>query len=597
MIPGLLAALAVLAPLQAPSPGEPVPRPRDPWVFRSVLDGRARMVTVALHEELWLAYDATTGRLVKAWKGDVDFQGAVYTTEHGPQPASRGRTWFEDPGDGPTFRVLRGGDDVPVREVFIGYRFARGEVRLGRRLELEDGTAIQIEEQPEFGWGRDLAPTLTRRFLVEGLPEDLRCQVRIPAGGFSGCVDGWLTLDGDGWSATEGVVELEPALVEEPVGAARHVGTWRGPEGVVPPGGTTVVPMTLIPPVIDAEIDGAWNHVAPNHISRLVFGDVESETDLGATFRALYDVDCLYVLFEVVDDAVVNDSAQTFNDDAVEVYLDGGGEKQDFYDANDFQYVFGVGDEAFWVTNQPGMHPGVRFASVRTDDGYRVEVALPWANVGVQVAPGLEIGLELHVDDDDDGREMDAAASWHSESTNAWSDASVFATAVLGAPEAGTPRALGPREPGLALRAWSIGRAMARLERLVPGQTPNVSIVVPEVDLDAPEDFGGLTDQFVAELTGWLTVESPGTHAFRLVSDDGSRLWIDNQPVVDNDGLHGPEPAEGALELAAGPHALRIAYFEERAASASRSPGSRPVRRTSSRSRGPRTRRRPARCA
>ncbi|MCB0529802.1 MAG: hypothetical protein KDC65_15095, partial [Saprospiraceae bacterium] len=31
-------------------------RPNDPWVFRSVLDKQARMITFALDDHLWVAY-------------------------------------------------------------------------------------------------------------------------------------------------------------------------------------------------------------------------------------------------------------------------------------------------------------------------------------------------------------------------------------------------------------------------------------------------------------------------------------------------------------------------------------------------------------
>src|SRR5690606_37066084 len=69
--------------------------PRDPWVFRSVLDEQARMVTVALHDELYVAYDAKDGSLYKAWKGGVNFDGAVYTAAHGPQPSSEGYAYYK----------------------------------------------------------------------------------------------------------------------------------------------------------------------------------------------------------------------------------------------------------------------------------------------------------------------------------------------------------------------------------------------------------------------------------------------------------------------------------------------------------------------
>src|SRR5689334_23362275 len=82
----------------AATPQSPVQRPRDPWVFRSVLDERARMVTVALSNDMWIAYDASDCGLYKAWKGGVHFDGAVYTTVHGPQPTSEGTAYVTGRG-------------------------------------------------------------------------------------------------------------------------------------------------------------------------------------------------------------------------------------------------------------------------------------------------------------------------------------------------------------------------------------------------------------------------------------------------------------------------------------------------------------------
>ncbi|CAM5551369.1 hypothetical protein STENM36S_07776 [Streptomyces tendae] len=49
---------------------------------------------------------------------------------------------------------------------------------------------------------------------------------------------------------------------------------------------------------------------------------------------------------------------------------------------------------------------------------------------------------------------------------------------------------------------------------------------------------------------------------FRLVSDDGSRLTLDDATVIDHDGLHGAEPKDGTVDLTAGAHPLRIEHFD-----------------------------------
>jgi cytochrome c len=85
-------------------------RPRDPWVFRSVLDNKARMVTAALHEDMYVAYDAQKCQLYKAWKGGVVFDGAVYTTHHGPQPSTKGYAYYVQPGEQDFWYLVKDGN-------------------------------------------------------------------------------------------------------------------------------------------------------------------------------------------------------------------------------------------------------------------------------------------------------------------------------------------------------------------------------------------------------------------------------------------------------------------------------------------------------
>ncbi|NEE53918.1 hypothetical protein G3M55_56125, partial [Streptomyces sp. SID8455] len=93
------------------------------------------------------------------------------------------------------------------------------------------------------------------------------------------------------------------------------------------------------------------------------------------------------------------------------------------------------------------------------------------------------------------------------------------------------------------------------------GQTPNVDKLMPQIDWDAPDDFG-FEDRFVSQVTGNIDVPEDGSYAFRLTSDDGSRLLIDDQLVIEHDGLHGADPKDGTVTLTAGHHSLRIDHFD-----------------------------------
>ena len=89
-----LIALVFLISCNSNDSESDIKRPREVWVFRSVLDEKPRMATAALDDNLWVSYDTQTATLYKAWSGGVSFDGAVYTTNHGPQPTSTGYAYF-----------------------------------------------------------------------------------------------------------------------------------------------------------------------------------------------------------------------------------------------------------------------------------------------------------------------------------------------------------------------------------------------------------------------------------------------------------------------------------------------------------------------
>jgi len=64
--------------------------------------------------------------------------------------------------------------------------------------------------------------------------------------------------------------------------------------------------------------------------------------------------------------------------------------------------------------------------------------------------------------------------------------------------------------------------------------------------------------------TGYVNVPSDGVYTFYSTSDDGSKLYIDNVLVVDNDGLHSALEKSGTIGLKAGMHAISVAFFQQK---------------------------------
>lgn len=62
-------------------------------------------------------------------------------------------------------------------------------------------------------------------------------------------------------------------------------------------------------------------------------------------------------------------------------------------------------------------------------------------------------------------------------------------------------------------------------------------------------------------LESYLDIQKAGTYDFYTNSDDGSKLYVNELQVVDNDGDHGVRERSGTIELPVGLHRIRVAYF------------------------------------
>lgn len=76
-------------------------------------------------------------------------------------------------------------------------------------------------------------------------------------------------------------------------------------------------------------------------------------------------------------------------------------------------------------------------------------------------------------------------------------------------------------------------------------------------------DVSGKSENFAIEFSSLITIPSDGNYTFYTNSDDGSKLYIDNKLVVDNDGLHGPREISGSVGLKKGNHIIRVEYFQQ----------------------------------
>lgn len=143
-----------------------------PRVFRSVLDGRPRMLSARLGDGLWAAYDARTAALYKVWRDGVSLDGAVYDYRHGPQPRAVGPAYVLRTGRTP-WRIVAGGARVRPTIQYRGHRIMGDSIVILSELRYGD-VRIGMEEEIARASGAPSAVSWT--FRPSGVPEGVELE-------------------------------------------------------------------------------------------------------------------------------------------------------------------------------------------------------------------------------------------------------------------------------------------------------------------------------------------------------------------------------------------------------------------------------------
>ena len=466
----------------------PHDRPNDPWVFRSVLDLKPRMITFALDDNLWLAYSTDSCALYKAWAGGVAFEGAVYNMRHGPQPLSVGNAWFENKFGRPWSVTLNGQTEQPQTD-YKGHRYTKaGHAEIMYDLVLSDGRRIRINEQPEFV-ERDRQRGLSRTFTVSGAPDGAQVSLRLNVGSVASASN----IETDGaWKTT----------AERPNNSA---------EGIH---------------AMDVEGDLTLNAGKPTRLTTMFVGVPlfsnpfaaggmdEEEAAVSPGERLMAKSDCR---------TCHNEQVQTVGPGYVQI-----AEKYKNIPENVEMLAKKIiaGGSGNWGAAAMSAHP-----DLQPDD----------AKSMVTYILGLDEGED---DGGGGGSTVDLAAIPESQ----WLK-----------PDPGVSNE--DMNPGLFVKVFKLNQSVQSLNQINFNATPTETAVAGLVDA-GPVEFSPYKLDFALTASGYLYLEKDDNILLQLASDDGSRLYLDNQLLIENDGPHGMDPKEAEVALRAGYHPLQIDYFQ-----------------------------------
>lgn len=313
-------------------------------------------------------------------------------------------------------------------------------------------------------------------------------------------------------------------------------------------------------PVIDGVIDDPWSYATEQEIANTVAGgDPSGPADCSGTWKALWSYDYIYALVVVNDEALNNDSGagSKWNDDSVEFYIDGDNSKGSTCDENDHQYTCRWNnneiEEPSAIHNGAPSIVGFEYAIVTTGSGYIYEARIPWTSImGESAVPGQLIGIEVFINDDDDGGDRDSQIAWFGTDGNGWQDPSLWGTGLLVAGnKAGAPD---PPDGAIHPDIWATLRWLA-------GPTAVSHDVYIGTDFDAVDNAIHDSEEFRGNQTlNYIVIGFPGfpypeglvpgtTYYWRIdeINAEGTVykgiIWSFSIPPKT---AYAPDPADGA---------------------------------------------------
>jgi len=115
--------------------------------------------------------------------------------------------------------------------------------------------------------------------------------------------------------------------------------------------------------------------------------------------------------------------------------------------------------------------------------------------------------------------------------------------------------------PGLRVRYFKLEDAPSGLSSFDWDGEPQAELIIPNISL-LDEDLAGVGDNFGLLVEGYVKIPKDNNYVFRLISDDGSALYLNDELIIDNGGFHGAEAKDAEMALKEGYHKLAVRFFQ-----------------------------------
>lgn len=176
-------------------------------------------------------------------------------------------------------------------------------------------------------------------------------------------------------------------------------------------------------PTIDGQQDRVWRRATEIETRRFVLGTSGATAEV----KLLWDTGYVYVYARVADPVLSKASANPWEQDSVEVFVDANNAQTTTYQGDDAQYRVNFDNE---VSVGGSTSPDDIVSATRTvSGGYVVEAAIKVDNA--ETVRGSILGFDFQVNNDDGSGSRTSIATWNDLSGQAFQDPSQFGAIIL----------------------------------------------------------------------------------------------------------------------------------------------------------------------
>ncbi len=159
-------------------------RGRNPWVFRTSLDGQPRMLNLAIAPDYWLSYSLERMSHYQFWKGELHLDGPVFDGGQGGEPYSSGLAYLQQTKTDLWWMRQGNSGWQRAQPQFLSYALSDdgAELRFTYRLKSDLGEA-RVQERPRVELSAE-SPVFHREFML--VEKSLGVDVRIGGSDIAG---------------------------------------------------------------------------------------------------------------------------------------------------------------------------------------------------------------------------------------------------------------------------------------------------------------------------------------------------------------------------------------------------------------------------